>query len=376
MAVPGRISVVLFAIVLPAIAGEKPAPSPEQALRLDADKLLAAARADEKAGKFEAARVRLETFVNVHANSPQRPAALLSLARLYRTSGRGKASERTYAWLAEAYPDSPEAAAARVESLEVSSPGAAAEIAAGYERLIRDATDARSALTAAVRLFDRLVAEGRPLQAIATLSEIAVDPKGGLGPLAAKQALRDGVDRALAALEKAGDDGALVAAATKLDEIPLVPAKARQAEILAARERLGLVEAESTPLERAVRDGRRAALAGRWSEAESTLKAALDASGEAPPAVEAEAVALYAEAMWRSGAGDAALDRIAAALALPIDPVAARPLVALRADILFVAGRRDEACADYRAALVTASTPWVESQAKACPAPDVAEEAP
>jgi hypothetical protein len=376
MGLPGRISVALLAFAFPAFAAEKPAPNPEDLLRLDAEKLLAAARADEKAGRTDAARVRLETFVNVHVRSPQRPEALLSLARLYRTSGRGKASERTYAWLVEAYPDSPEAAAARVESLETRSPGAASELATGYERLIREAPDARTALTAAARLFDRLLTEHRPLEAIVVLSELAADPKGGLGPLAAKQALRDGLDRALAALVKAGDDGALVAAAGKLEEAALVPSKPRQAEILAALERLGLAGPEATPLEQAVRDGRRAALAGRWPEAESTLKAALDASGEAPPAVEAEAVALYAEALWRAGAGDAALDRIAAALTLPIDPAAARPLVALRADILFVAGRHEEACADYRAALVTATTPWVESQAKACPSPAVAEEAP
>jgi tetratricopeptide (TPR) repeat protein len=106
---------------------------------------------------------------------------------------------------------------------------------------------------------------------------------------------------------------------------------------------------------------------GAWDEARIRLERALEAphDGDRPDLV-ARALRLHAECLWRLDRGDEAVARARQAIDLAPSTPDARAARVLVADVDFAAGRREEACIEYRRAAAEGRTRWVDLQLERC----------
>jgi hypothetical protein len=203
------------------------------------------------------------------------------------------------------------------------------------------------------------------------LRHLALDPEAGsedLSPLMAKEAVLRGLDPLLALLVAREDPVSLAAASLEIEALAIpVPPQHRDA-IAAARGTVGLPPLVSGNLEGAIERARVALEGGNWKEAADLLELALTSARSPYPPTAAEATLLLAEALWRGGRDEDALQRVERGLESFSEAEVVRALRVLDADIRFSSGDREGGCAAYRVAAAQSTTRWVELQLERCAA--------
>lgn len=335
-----------------------------ESLRSDPDALLAAARLDEAANALASAAARYEAFANIHAKHPDRPTAILGLARLQARLGRPTAAERAFGWLASEYPDSSAASLGTVERSELAGAPTGGS-ASHYLEAASRAKDGASARAVYDRLFQRFLGNGLPLEAVAILSRASLDG-GSIAALAARESLANGIAPALSLLESRGDDVLLLATAGAVTVADVKIPPEHSAAIAAARGRLGLAADEGGLFSQALDVAAAAGRQGNWPEVRKILGEAAAVTPSVSSEDGASAALLEAEAEWREGREAEALKRIDETRPLATTPRTRRRLAVLEADILFARGSEQDACALYVVAGSVARTPWVDAQLERC----------
>jgi TolA-binding protein len=338
-------------------------------MRQDAAALLAAARAEEAGGRLESAASRYETFVNVHASSPHRPAAMLALGRSLAKLGRKPAARRSLEWLIAEHPDAPEASLARLDLIEVDPPESIDQRIDAYAGAAGMTQDAPTALEACRRMTETLLDSGHVLEAASTLGRLSRESPH-LRALAARQVFKEALPHLLSRLAGDRDEVAIAAIAVEAEATGLTIPGEHAGLVERARASLGLTSSELPSLVEDELDRLRATvLSGDWAAVLAKLE---PLARPAPEAVRSNprVALLWAEALWRNEREEEAVAVLRAALDGNGAIRHRRRLEVLRSDILFASGDRETACAGYRKANAIASTSWVDEQLDRCVSPD------
>jgi tetratricopeptide (TPR) repeat protein len=339
-----------------------------ETLRVDAQAALAAARTFEGIGLLEDAIARYLTFVNLHPDAAERADALLTLGRLAARVGQPERAAPIWTWLIEEHPTAAEAEVARLELLELDGAPADRSKLPGYLEALRQCSSLARSRPVCGRLVERFIGAGLPLELVQGLAGLAAEPGQALGPLAAQRCLQEALDPALALLAARQEPVSIVLTALQAESAGVELSKPQRRIIDDARAGLGL-EPHGGALLRAVHDAREARQRGDWAAIAQRLADPLRIERDASPHWLAAAYLLLAESLWRDGQTPQALQRVDEGLLAAVGSPDGRALHVLRADILFAAGRREEACADYRKAAASERTRWVEQQLVRCAEP-------
>ncbi len=335
------------------------------ALAVDALALFAAAKTYESVGLLDEAMSHLDTFVNVHPLDPERPYAMLRLGRMASRTGQIDRARRTLTWLVERHPASSPAHDATLDLLEIDGNPADPVKINGYIDAMRKAGSHHDALAVCQRFADRFIAAGLPME-IAESLVVVVREDEGLSQLAAEVCLERALEPVIALLASRDDHMAIVATAAGAESVGAKIPDSQLATVKASRRSLGLPETAPGMLEETIEAARKRLGRGKTKGLLEELDMALLLTPAPEPDSRGEVERLAAEVLWRDRRGPEAVSRIRKALKSEFKKQTARRLRVLLADILYTEGELDDACIEYRRALETLASPWVESQVTRC----------
>ncbi len=335
------------------------------ALAVDALALFAAAKTYESVGLLDEAISHLDTFVNVHPLDPERPDAMLRLGRMASRTGQTDRAKRTLSWLVERHPASSPAHHATLDLLEIDGEPAHPAKIDGYIDAMRRAGSHHDALAICERFADRFIAAGLPIE-IAESLVVVVREDEGLSQLAAEVCLEDALEPVIALLASRDDHMSIVTTAAGAESVGAEIPKSQLAAVKAARRLLGLPETTPGMLEETIETARTRLGRGQTRGLLEELDTALLLTAAPEPGSRGEVERLAAEVLWRDQRGGEAVTRIRKALRIGFEKRTDRRLRVLLADILYTEGELDDACIEYRRALETLASPWVESQVTRC----------
>lgn len=337
-----------------------------EALRVDGGALLAAARVFEGVGLVEKAVPLYDAFVNVHPEHPERPAAMLTLARLQVKLGRVDRAVRMLEWLVEEHSETDEALTARIEKLEIRDAETSPTLLDDYVSAMRSAAELATARALCDQMTDRFLAAGMVGRVIDTLVSLSNEKGTAAAPGAARFCLGDALAPIVLLLERRGDDVALLAFASDVDRLGLPFPSASRAVIEETRARYGLPRFAEGPLEEVIRRAAASLRERDWQRVVDDLEPRLYIDRVPHPASAVEARRILGEALWRLERDDEAVNILEQALELAKDETPSRKTRVLYADVLFTGGRIEEACREYRQAAESAPSPWVSDQLARC----------
>ncbi len=335
------------------------------ALAVDALALFAAAKTYESVGLLDEAMSHLDTFVNVHPLDPERPDAMLRLGRMASRTGQVDRAQRTLSWLVERHPASSPAHHATLDLLEIDGEPAHPQKIDGYVDAMRRAGSHHDALAICERFADRFIAAGLPIEIAESLVVVAREDEG-LSQLAAEVCLGRALEPIFALLASRDDHMSIVTTAAGAESVGAKIPNSQVATVKASRRLLGLPVTTPGMLEETIDAARTRLGRGQTGGLLEELDTALLLTPTPEPESRAEVKRLGAEVLWRERRASEAVTRIKKALKTGFEEKATRRLRVLLADILYTEGELTDACIEYRRALETQTSPWVESQVTRC----------
>jgi|GEM_PF-4378050 len=351
-------------------AAEELLGSHPETVRTDPGALFDAARLMEAVGRDQEAAKLYQSFANIHISSEHRPDAMLSLAGAFSRLGETENARRTYHWLEENYPETPQAQEARMALLSLDGRPIAPERLSEYIATARQARDAGGAREACDTLFDRFFGQGFPIEAISALGYLARNDDGSLAFLAAQESMARGIGAAVELLDSRGDIPGIVLVAEQATSVGVRIPKAQRKTVNAARRSMGLAPYQWSNLQYALDRAKGAARRQEWSRVVELLGDELRYDRNPDPVTRRSATLLLAEALWRQGRdeeAEALIDEIAQKTETgEKNGTESRPALVLQADMLFASGDTEGACPLYAKAQRIRKTPWVDRQVQRC----------
>ncbi len=331
-------------------------------LARDAEALLAAAQLLERAGESQQAASLYERFANVYLDHARWAEAAVALGRVRAALGQPQAARASFEWVLERAPGTLAADRARFALARLDAGGDPRGLLARGLAVAAGAATARGAEEICCALLDAAAEQLGPLAAAEVAGRLAA--KEGFAGLAARKCAAARIQGWAAGLLEGADTVRAAALARVLADGGFKVPRQTRTLLDRARASLGLVPLWDPARETLLAEARAEAAAGRWEGVHTRLAPALASLDPTAPewAVMAR---LAAEARWRLGERAEALAQLEQALSR-VPETSRRPLLVLRADLLFASRAFDGACAAYAEAARLDRSPWVDAQLARC----------